>query len=343
MKTLSLLLLIPLAAFGQIVMNNQVACIAPSISTGPVSQTDITNTSLTVTVTAAGTSPLAYQWTLGASPVSGATTSSYATNSATAATNSYYVIVTNACGSITSSAAVLTWTNGTGGGWTDNYYPTNIVGHPAYTYWVADNVTLSIVTNWPDYSGNGLNLTNVGVTSEYTKSNSWLNGHAIVHTKQGGSSLPLSCNLYTNFPPFEMIGVFNIVAVAATNQVKLSESINFSTAQFSWGRSNQEKDTSTSTGIGGKSGGFYETNKWIMLDIMSSTTSGGFWTNNVADSTYGTGQNATTGAGGIEIHPFSANPCFVDYAEFVIYSNSLDATIRENLWEYYTNKYNISR
>ena len=88
----------------------------PSISVQPASQTATTNTSLTVSVTATGGGTLAYQWQLGSTAISGATASSYSTNSATAATNSYAVVITNAYGSVTSSTATLAWTNGTSGG-----------------------------------------------------------------------------------------------------------------------------------------------------------------------------------------------------------------------------------
>lgn len=93
-------------------------CYAPSISVQPSNAENITNTSISLGVTASGTSPLAFQWyfTNGAPAWGSSTSSTYSTNSTTAKTNYYYVTVSNACGMITSSVASLDWTNGTSGG-----------------------------------------------------------------------------------------------------------------------------------------------------------------------------------------------------------------------------------
>ena len=89
--------------------------IIPSISVQPVARTALTNTSQTLSVTASGSPTLQYQWYLASSAVAGATTSSYSTNSTVAETNSYSCIVSNAFGTVASSAANLSWTNGSGG------------------------------------------------------------------------------------------------------------------------------------------------------------------------------------------------------------------------------------
>ena len=85
----------------------------PSITTQPFSQSAATNTSLTLSVSASGSGTLVYRWQSGGGPVTGATLSSYTTNSTGPATNAYSVIVSNLYGSVTSSTASLTWTNGT--------------------------------------------------------------------------------------------------------------------------------------------------------------------------------------------------------------------------------------
>jgi hypothetical protein len=66
----------------------------------------------TLTVSATGTAPLAYQWSVnssnsftGASAISGATSSAYTIS--TASTNYYFVVVTNSAGSVTSSIALV--------------------------------------------------------------------------------------------------------------------------------------------------------------------------------------------------------------------------------------------
>jgi hypothetical protein len=102
----------------------------PSIATQPTSQTGLTNTALTLTVSASGNG-LGYQWRLSESVISGATTSSYSMTSSTAVTNFYSVVVTNVYGSVTSSVATLAWTNGAGGS-AGHYYSTTfpLTGNP---------------------------------------------------------------------------------------------------------------------------------------------------------------------------------------------------------------------
>ena len=125
MKTITLSLLLCSTAFGQSLIQSGVIQsgviggtqqIIPSISVQPVAQTALTNTSQTLSVTASGSPTLQYQWYLASGAVAGATTSSYATNSTVAETNSYSVIVSNSFGTATSSSAALAWTNGSTAG-----------------------------------------------------------------------------------------------------------------------------------------------------------------------------------------------------------------------------------
>ena len=81
----------------------------PSITASPTNQGILVSNSVTFSVTAIGMAPLRYQWRKAGVPISGATTDTYAvaivqTNDA----GSYDVVVTNAVGSATSGAAVLT-------------------------------------------------------------------------------------------------------------------------------------------------------------------------------------------------------------------------------------------
>ena len=86
-----------------------VACTGPSITTQPSSATKNVGESVTFSVAANGTAPLAYQWRKNGIDISGATSSSYTISSvATGDAGSYDVVVTNGCGSATSSAATLT-------------------------------------------------------------------------------------------------------------------------------------------------------------------------------------------------------------------------------------------
>lgn len=82
---------------------------APSITTQPASQSVAEGQSVTFSVNATGTQPLAYQWQRGTTNIAGATSSSH-TFTAQAADNgaSFRVLVSNAFGSVTSNAATLT-------------------------------------------------------------------------------------------------------------------------------------------------------------------------------------------------------------------------------------------
>jgi hypothetical protein len=84
----------------------------PSISTQPVSQTNVAGTTINFSVVAAGTAPLSYQWRFNGTNVSGsATNSTYSIlNAQTNHSGPYTVVVTNIAGSVTSSVANLSIT-----------------------------------------------------------------------------------------------------------------------------------------------------------------------------------------------------------------------------------------
>ena len=81
---------------------------APVITNGPGNRAACEGGSATFSVTATGAGPLSYQWRKNGSNIPGATSSSYMINPvAPGNTGSYDCVVTNACGSTTSSAATL--------------------------------------------------------------------------------------------------------------------------------------------------------------------------------------------------------------------------------------------
>src|SRR5213593_1688117 len=82
----------------------------PTITTQPASQTVTAGQPATFSVTASGTAPLSYQWQKGVTPISGATGASYITPPTTGGDNGalFRVVVSNAAGSVTSTAATLT-------------------------------------------------------------------------------------------------------------------------------------------------------------------------------------------------------------------------------------------
>jgi predicted extracellular nuclease len=88
------------------------APLAPSITTPPSSQTVAAGGSVTFSVTATGTAPLAYQWRKNTAPIAGATSASFTINPvATGDAASYDVVVSNGVPpDATSAAATLTVT-----------------------------------------------------------------------------------------------------------------------------------------------------------------------------------------------------------------------------------------
>ncbi len=85
------------------------APVAPSIATQPTNQTGAVGGSLTLTVVAAGTGPLNYQWRQDGGAVANETNSTLnLTSLTTNHAGSYAVVVTNSVGSITSSVAIVT-------------------------------------------------------------------------------------------------------------------------------------------------------------------------------------------------------------------------------------------
>jgi hypothetical protein len=81
----------------------------PAITTQPQSQTVVTGGSVQFTVIASGVPAPTYQWYVNGSPFSGATGSTLSFANARASdAGDYTVVVANALGSVTSSAATLT-------------------------------------------------------------------------------------------------------------------------------------------------------------------------------------------------------------------------------------------
>ncbi len=83
--------------------------VAPSISTQPAGQSVTVGQAATFSVTAAGTTPLAYQWNKNGAAISGATSTSYTTPATVIGDNGaqFSVTVSNTKGSVSSNGAVL--------------------------------------------------------------------------------------------------------------------------------------------------------------------------------------------------------------------------------------------
>ena len=89
-----------------------ISAAAPSITTQPANRTVTAGQTATFSVTATGTTPLSYQWQQGATPISGATATSYTTPPTTTSESGaqFSVVISNAISNVTSSAATLTVT-----------------------------------------------------------------------------------------------------------------------------------------------------------------------------------------------------------------------------------------
>ena len=93
--------------YSAILSNPATITVTPSITTQPLSQSASAGSTITLSTSATG-GGLSYQWYLNAQPITGATSSSYTINSlAPANSGAYYVVATNAAGSVTSSAAIV--------------------------------------------------------------------------------------------------------------------------------------------------------------------------------------------------------------------------------------------
>lgn len=122
----------------------------PVITAQPQPQTVIAGSSATFTVTATGSTPLAYQWRLQGTNIPGAASSSYTRiNAQGADAGNYTVVVTNGLGAVTSSVATLvvnyslTASASSGGSVSkspnqSNYSPGSVVSltasHPTFTF-----------------------------------------------------------------------------------------------------------------------------------------------------------------------------------------------------------------
>jgi hypothetical protein len=154
--------------------------VPPTITAQPQGQSVLAGQTANFSVTATGTLPLAYEWWLNGSPISGATNSVLTVPSAQLPdAGAYTVIVTNVAGSITSSVATLTvkftlTATATYGG-----RVTKDPDQPSYPGYTAVTLTASPVSVFPfaGWSGdaNGTNnpltvilTTNLTITANFT-------------------------------------------------------------------------------------------------------------------------------------------------------------------------------
>ena len=92
-----------------ITSNSSTSAVAPTISSQPASATVSAGQTASFNIAATGTSPMTYQWSKNGLAISGANSSTYTTPAETSADNNakFTVAVSNAAGSATSNAAIL--------------------------------------------------------------------------------------------------------------------------------------------------------------------------------------------------------------------------------------------
>ncbi len=147
---------------------------APSITTQPANQMVLVGQAATFSVVGAGTAPLTYQWMentgSGFNNISGATSSSYTTPPATSTDTgtAFEVMVTNAQGSATSSAAILSVTSPVLPSITIQPANQTVTFGQMATFSVAASGTPPLAYQWLENTGSGFNNIAGAISSSYT-------------------------------------------------------------------------------------------------------------------------------------------------------------------------------
>lgn len=147
------------AAVTSAVANISILYYAPTITEQPAGQTLLVGSNFTLTVTATGTAPLAYQWRKNGEDMASATGNNYSvTGAQTNDTGAYTVVVTNVAGSKTSEVAFVnvgyaplivqqpqSFTNNLG---TSNAFSVAVFGSEPLLYqWFKDGMVIADATN----------------------------------------------------------------------------------------------------------------------------------------------------------------------------------------------------
>lgn len=162
----------------------------PTITQDPISQSVMAGQTATFSVSASGAAPLLYQWQKDGSPISGATGATYTTPATTAADSgsTFQCVVTNAIGSATSQAAMLSVTSVVQNLLTNGSFENGTTGWYFYTNGVGSYTAVT-----PGYSGTGRAL-QMAITTEGTNVQLYQYGVSL----QSNTSYQLSFNAYSS-------------------------------------------------------------------------------------------------------------------------------------------------
>ncbi len=186
----------------------------PAITTQPLSQAICEHSNVTFTVAATGTG-ISYQWQKNGNPISGATGTSYSlTNISLSDAGSYTVVIggTSPCGSLTSSAAVLTV----------NPLPLTITAATTTTFCAGGSVVLNASTGYSyQWQLNAANIS--GVTgAAYTANASGSYTVLISNATTGCNGTSNAIAVIANSPPTSSIIPAASAAFCSGGSVTLS-------------------------------------------------------------------------------------------------------------------------
>ena len=197
--------------------------VAPSITTEPANQTVTAGQTATFSVSATGTSPLAYQWKKNGAAISGATSASYTTPATTTSDNNaqFTVTVTNTVSNVVSTAAILTV----------NVPPTISTQPASQTVALGQTATFSVTASgagtltyqWKKNGASISGATSASYTTPATVASDNGSSFTVTVTGTGGNVTSNAATLTVNAPP-------SITAQPANQTVNVGQTATFSIA-----------------------------------------------------------------------------------------------------------------
>lgn len=193
---------------------------APAIATQPASRTVALGQSVTFTVVATGTAPLAYRWSRNGVAIAGATSPSFTIGSVAASdAGSYTVSVTNSAGTATSTTAVLTVTTASGPFITTQPASQTVTAGSAVSFTVVASGTAPLTYVWRK---NGAPV--AGATSAtyaiVTAATGDAGSYTVIVTNSAGSITSTAATLTVNpAGPASRLSNLSVLTTLARNQI----------------------------------------------------------------------------------------------------------------------------